>query len=262
MKFNFEKAKNIIKKTAILGGAVSVLSTGDKKLENPYMDYQNNTLKNNIEYAKIRDYSGPGLQIIDFNKAKNNLEKKNADQILIENINKLENQIQGSSHKKLIVLPGSLSIISSLDLKDPDIEYSEPLNEKYVNDRVSALVFNNNKNIKMFDRSSDFRNSKKETENLSKEGYFKIENESQINYKPEKYFVVEQGEPNDTSYHYVLKCVSPTINNVEIIADIKADKTDDELINENIFNNHIIPELVNVISKIINEENKNVESKN
>jgi len=254
MKFNFEKAKDVIKKTAILGGAVSILSTGDKKIDNPAMDDQNNTLKDKVEYLEIKDYSGPGPQMIDFNEAKNNLEKKSSDQILIENINKLENSIQESSHKKSIVLPGSLSIISSLDLKNPDIQYLEPLNERYVNDRVSALIFSENKNIKMFDRSSDFQNAKKETEKISKEGYFTTEKENQINYKPEKYFIIEKSENNDTSYTYILKYVSPAKNKVEVISTIEADKTNDELVNENIFNNHIIPELVSAINSVINKK--------
>lgn len=219
MKFNFEKAKEVIKKVAVTAGvsAISLNSiASDKTSEKEIKNIDNkseikisNFVTKNLN-SEIHYYDIP-------QELKKNKESLNrGDKELLSQIHNLEKGFSEISNEKGIDV-GSFSVISYKDILDQKYnnEYdgstsnnkvtrTSPLNNEYITDVVSSMLINKIDGIKMKD--IDY-SGMGEAMKLQNEGYVDYKVGGFVNKKPEYYFTIKQNQKNDSLVVFEIKLV-------------------------------------------------------
>lgn len=259
MKINFEKIKKVVKKGALVGaGALVISSPSYNNKEELSSSEKSLIIKAKNALPEIKD-------TISYEDAENIFKNKNyyekvskENQILIQNIKKLEDKFLNlSGDKSFKINRGSISILSGLELQGVNKKnldhFNSPLDNRYITNAVSVLIFNKIKNLKLLDK--DFK-AINENQQLVNGGYINInENNKFKHYIPEYYIVVDQIEEENFIYFKIkiLSSKDSSIREVDIKKEIPNEVHIIEL--ENFIKEKIIPDIVKEMELIINSLN-------
>jgi len=270
MKFNlnFEKAKNIVKKTAITAtvSAVSLNSIDGKESTVPESFNKEN--KNEIKIDNKFTTNNNKMEL-HFYDAQNEVKENSEDKKLLLQIKQLENNFSKTSIESEMDI-GSFSIVSFSDIDNqkfnkeyyretvnPNVLFTSPLDNNYITNLVSATLFNKVKGIKMKD--TDFTGIG-EAMKLQDEGYVDYDKGGFVNKRPEYYFAISEKQFNDSTLIFEIKIVK----NHKVIDStiVKEELPDLKLINtkdlESIVNKVIVPDITEAIKDKIKSYNLNV----
>lgn len=290
MKFNnFEKIKDIAKKTAIIGaGSLVMSSTSCKEGEQPIVQENNLNLteannpilktENSISYEEAKStfdqrnvdyYEGKDKK---FNmelsqEPRKEIEISEENKILLQNIKKLEEKFANlSSNESFKINRGSISILSSLELgkmngKESNLypySNSPSLDNRYITDAVSVLVFNKIENLKLLDKNFQTMD---ETYKLIDVGYIENKNGDNkfMHYIPEYYIVIDQTIKED-SINFIIKILSPeksSIREINIEEKLPEETLRNEIELDNFVAQKIIPDIANNVEILIEKLNLN-----
>lgn len=287
MEFNFERSKEVIKKTTLAAGlAMTPLAIEDVNIaqrenneeitiEKTIQDTQEieqkidpiNTshFKQGYKRHEVYDFQEAVLdtsskEIQKFNNAIDNenshVENSEIDEskILLEGVEKLEERYSHLSAYKNEILPRSFTIIS----------YSEMIREKSTIDRIisdetQVKIINEKKNITLLDRSFGSNIILEKEYKLTHSGLTDPAGYKEATYKkPEYYFIIKENKQGDSSL-VTLNMVSGKDNSVQLLGSEKIRtefnfKSDDEFIEDWKKPYHAFDIIIPKMTKIIEDK--------